>query len=303
MSEKNARISIGMPVYNGELFIRKALDSILSQTFTDYELIISNNASTDDTSLICEEYAKKDKRIRYIKQQKNMGPLWNFNFVLQNATNEYFLWVAADDVLLPQFIEKNITVLENDKSFVGSISKVKTYSLDNNSEKHASDSGYREFRKKLIRRFRPSGAHAISGSYEKKVRTFLKKSAYQIIYGIFRTDDLTKSMVTESFVGIDGAIGLNVLKHGNINMINEVLMYRYDYGTSTIGSISNARQLNKGISGIIFPHYPLTSWFIRNIGFGAFLKNIDHFIALTIAGEIFLIIEAILSIRKLLKRT
>jgi len=292
-----------MPVYNGELFIRKALDSILSQTFSDFELIISDNASTDNTSLICEEYLKNDKRIRYFKQQKNMGPLWNFNFVLQNAKYEYFLWVAIDDVLLPKFLEKNVKALESDKAVVGSISKVKTYSLHDNSQTPASESGYRKFRKKLIRRFRPSGAHQISGSYEKKVRTLLKKSAYQVIYSLFRTDDLKKSMVTKSFVGIDGAIVLNILKHGDIHMTDEVMMYRYDYGASTKGSISTARLLNKGVLTTIFPHYPLTSWFIRNIGFGAFLKNIDHFIALAIAGEVFLIIEAILSTRKLLKRT
>lgn len=91
-------VSIGMPVYNGEPYIYKALDSLLAQTYTDFELIISDNASTDSTPKICKEYAARDFRIRYIRQPKNMGAFFNFNFVLSQARSEYFMWAAADDV-------------------------------------------------------------------------------------------------------------------------------------------------------------------------------------------------------------
>ena len=103
---EKSKISIGLPVYNGDKFIRNALDSILSQTFGDFELIISDNASTDSTSVICQEYMKKDPRIRYIRQENNMGGLWNLNFVLQEASYEYFMWAAVDDYWLSTFIEK-----------------------------------------------------------------------------------------------------------------------------------------------------------------------------------------------------
>ncbi len=86
-----------MPVYNGEPFIRVALDSLLAQTFTDFELIISDNASTDETEAICREYATKDLRIHYIRQPENRGALANFKFVLDQAQGEYFMWAAADD--------------------------------------------------------------------------------------------------------------------------------------------------------------------------------------------------------------
>lgn len=91
------KVSIGMPVYNGEKFIRKALDSLLTQTFTDFELIISDNASTDATAEICKEYAAKDARIRYVHHSINRGSVWNFNFVLKEACEEFFMWAAADD--------------------------------------------------------------------------------------------------------------------------------------------------------------------------------------------------------------
>ena len=87
-----------MPVFNGEKFIKNAIDSILSQTFKNFELIISDNASTDSTSKICEEYALKDNRIRYFRQSQNFGAVKNFQFVLEQAKCEYFMWTAADDI-------------------------------------------------------------------------------------------------------------------------------------------------------------------------------------------------------------
>lgn len=98
-------ISIGMPVYNGELFIREALDSLLAQTFTDFELIISDNASIDATECICLEYAAKDTRIRYFRQVENKGALANFQAVLDLAVGDFFMWAAADDKWASNWIE------------------------------------------------------------------------------------------------------------------------------------------------------------------------------------------------------
>ncbi len=101
MNENHKRmpkVSIGMPVYNGAAYICKALDSLLAQSFDDFDLIISDNASTDETQAICQAYAKKDARIRYVRQEKNMGPIGNFDFVLNQSQGEYFMWAAHDDV-------------------------------------------------------------------------------------------------------------------------------------------------------------------------------------------------------------
>ena len=104
-------ISIGLPVYNGEKFLKKKLDSLLSQTFTNFEIIISDNASIDSTESICQTYLKKDSRIKYYRQEKNLGVIANYNFVLEKATNEYFVWTAVDDMMEPQFLEKMIQEL------------------------------------------------------------------------------------------------------------------------------------------------------------------------------------------------
>jgi glycosyltransferase involved in cell wall biosynthesis len=98
------KVSIGMPVYNGEKYIREAIDSLLVQTFSDFELIISDNASTDNTETICREFAIKNPRIRYVRQNRNIGALNNFRFVVDNAYGEYFSWLAHDDLLEKDFI-------------------------------------------------------------------------------------------------------------------------------------------------------------------------------------------------------
>jgi len=121
---KNDKVSIGMPVYNGGKTLRTAFDSLLSQTFTDFELIISDNASTDETKNICLEFEKKDKRIQYIRQKENKGAAYNFKFVLDKSRGEYFMWAAADDYWFPDFIKENLQNLQKKDQFAGSISKV-----------------------------------------------------------------------------------------------------------------------------------------------------------------------------------
>ena len=90
-------VSIGMPVYNGEKYIREALDSLLAQIFTNFELIISDNASTDNTEAICREYAARDPRIRHVRQSESRGATANFQPVLDKARGAYFMWAAADN--------------------------------------------------------------------------------------------------------------------------------------------------------------------------------------------------------------
>jgi glycosyltransferase involved in cell wall biosynthesis len=108
-----------MPVYNGSKFIREALDSLLTQTFTDFELIISDNASTDDTRAVCDEYARRDTRIRYVRQSENKGALTNFRFVLDQAKGKFFMWAAADDRWDAHWIESIYTRIHGEKNIAG----------------------------------------------------------------------------------------------------------------------------------------------------------------------------------------
>jgi glycosyltransferase involved in cell wall biosynthesis len=106
------KVSIGLPVYNGEKYLRLALDSILQQDYTDFELIISDNASTDATQNICREYAAKDSRIRYYRNETNTGATANFNCLVKLARGKFFKWAAHDDVHLPEFLRRCVEVIE-----------------------------------------------------------------------------------------------------------------------------------------------------------------------------------------------
>lgn len=106
------KVSIGMPVFNGEPFLREALDSLLGQTFADFELVISDNASSDNTELICKEYASRDARIRYVRQLENKGALANFQIVLAAAVGRYFMWAAADDRWQDNWLEVLLPIVE-----------------------------------------------------------------------------------------------------------------------------------------------------------------------------------------------
>ena len=134
----NPVISIGMPVYNGEKYIREALDSLLAQTFTDFELIISDNCSTDATAMICQVYVNKDSRIRCIRQNKNIGASANFEFVLNQAKGRYFMWAACDDRWSPHFVDELINALEKDKSYGLAFSNYLIRNLETNEEKRVS---------------------------------------------------------------------------------------------------------------------------------------------------------------------
>ena len=111
-------LSIGLFVFNGERFLEEALCSILNQTFTDFELIISDNASTDQTRQIAEAYAERDDRIRYYRSERNMGAGWNARRVYELATGRYFKWAAVDDLLEPDLLQRCVGILESDPDCV-----------------------------------------------------------------------------------------------------------------------------------------------------------------------------------------
>jgi glycosyltransferase involved in cell wall biosynthesis len=118
MNQHSPRVSIGLPVYNGEDYLRLAIDAMLAQTFGDFELIISDNASTDGTAAICQSYAARDQRIRYYRNETNIGGATNVNRTIGLSRGEFFKFAAHDDLCTPDFIERCVDVLDRDPSVV-----------------------------------------------------------------------------------------------------------------------------------------------------------------------------------------
>lgn len=138
-------VSIGMPVYNGEKYICEALDTLLSQSHTDFELLISDNASTDGTGGICQQYAAKDGRIRYVRQAVNLGALANFTFVRDAARGEYFMWAAGDDKWDPNWISEMLFIMKRTgaNAAFGKVQSIDAHSCDLEHPANHSNFDYR----------------------------------------------------------------------------------------------------------------------------------------------------------------
>jgi glycosyltransferase involved in cell wall biosynthesis len=104
-------LTIGLPVYNGEAYVAQAIESILAQTYADFRIVVSDNASTDTTAEIVESYAARDDRIAFRRSPVNRGAAWNYNTVFEGCRTPFFKWAAADDVLAPECVERCLDVL------------------------------------------------------------------------------------------------------------------------------------------------------------------------------------------------
>lgn len=112
------RVTVGLPVFNGARYLGAAIDSILAQTLGDFELIVSDNASTDGTEAIARAYAARDPRVRYVRRDHNVGLAENYNGVFRLARTPYFKWAASDDLLRPTFLERCVASLQDDPGVV-----------------------------------------------------------------------------------------------------------------------------------------------------------------------------------------
>ncbi|MCA9193945.1 MAG: glycosyltransferase family 2 protein [Planctomycetales bacterium] len=137
------RVSIGLPVYNGQNYIAEAIASVLSQDFTDWELLISDNASTDQTESICRSFANRDKRIRYSRISQNRGAAWNFNHVFELSTGEYFRWLSHDDVWMPTLLSESVSVLDNHSDVI--LCSTHTGAIDGNNYQILDADGVHDF--------------------------------------------------------------------------------------------------------------------------------------------------------------
>jgi len=270
-SQYTKKLTIGLPVYNGEKFVHNAIKTILQQSYENFELIISDNNSTDNSKKICESFAKNDNRIKYVYHNENKGYVWNFNYLLEHASTDYFMWAGADDVWHPKFVEKNLEFLERNKEFVGSISEVELfYNLwrDEDFNKFNNLTPTKKFQ----------WVQPLVGSYEEKIESLFKFYRFEYAYSIFRTDILKKCMITKKFLSWEIPIILNLLKFGNLNVIDGVMSYKYMGGKDTYQYhqqlFTTSRKHGFGILNSLFPFFLLTYHVYRIVGTKIFLKHL-----------------------------
>lgn len=166
------RVSIGLPVYNGGAQLGEAIASLLAQDFTDFELLISDNGSTDGTETVCREFAARDPRIRYVRQPENLGVKRNFQFVLNEARCEYFLWAAHDDRWAPNYLTEMVQTLDARPDAFLATPRTEVTLYRGDRIKHATH------------------APANDGSRLRVFRQLLRERSAVWIYGMYRTAPL-----------------------------------------------------------------------------------------------------------------
>lgn len=133
MEKPPPKVTVGLPIYNGEKYMREAIDSVLAQTFEDFELVICDNASQDATEAICRDYAQRDCRVRYLRHAKNLGAAINHNVCFEMSRSPYFLWLMHDDALGPQALELCVAALDADPGLV--LAYPRTTEIDADSQR------------------------------------------------------------------------------------------------------------------------------------------------------------------------
>ena len=172
---RRPRVSIGLPVYNGERYLQEAIDSILAQTYRDFELVIADNASTDATEEICRKAAASDQRVRYHRNPSNIGGHPNHNRVFDLSVAEYFRWAAYDDLLAPDFLKHCIAVLDEDPDVV------LCFSLFDTIDQEGRVVGFSDPPPPVLRADTPHG----------RLREFWDwPPVHQVIYGLIRRNAL-----------------------------------------------------------------------------------------------------------------
>jgi glycosyltransferase involved in cell wall biosynthesis len=206
------RLSIGLPVYNGQNFLAASLDALLAQTYSDFELIISDNASSDSTEEICRDYAARDPRIRYIRQPHNVGAAPNHYFLLTQARGELFKWASHDDLYAPKLLEMCIEALDQRPEFVLAHCYMASVDpngavIDNYDYRIATD----------------------SPSPSERFRSLLHIDGGDDFYGVIRTDVLRRLPPEGSYHNSGRKLIGELALYGPFYQVPEVMFFRREH--------------------------------------------------------------------------
>jgi glycosyltransferase involved in cell wall biosynthesis len=209
VSSSHPLVSIGLPVYNGEAYLRESLDSLLAQTYEHLELIISDNASTDKTADICREYVDRDSRVRYSRNECNIGMNENFNRVFELASGEFFMWGSHDDRRSPEYVESCVQVLCADPSIVLCYSESVFIDDQGRESGHVKDE-----------------MNTVSMPTYERMRQIIRELLWcNMVYGLYRSDALRQTGVFRRVYGPDRVLLLEMSSLGSFYQIPKPLLY------------------------------------------------------------------------------
>jgi glycosyltransferase involved in cell wall biosynthesis len=219
------RLSVGLPVYNGEKYLAEAIDALLGQSYTDFELIISDNASSDGTADICRHYEALDPRVRYFRQPQNVGLAPNHNFVAEQARGSLFKWAANDDLYARDLLKRCVEALEEYPRVVlahcwtakvdaqGNVTEAIEYPLSTASLRAPE-----------------------------RFRSMLFDSGGDDDYGVIRTDILRRVAKKDSYHHADRTIIAEIALYGPFYQVPEWLYFRREHGGQAGGASPTMRR-------------------------------------------------------------
>ena len=220
------RVSVGLPVYNGAKYLHQSVQSLLRQDFEDFELLISDNASTDETEEICRSYAAKDSRIRYRRNRTNIGSARNYRMVFESARGEFFKWCSHDDVCRPAFLRRCLEVFDAETASVGLV-----YPLCELIDEFG----------RVIGRAQGS-VEARQTRAHRRLAHVLRNFSYAYpIWGVIRTESLRKSGLTGSVWYWDEVLLAELALYGEIVEIPEVLSEQRCHDGNALARLSEAQ--------------------------------------------------------------
>lgn len=275
MMQRKPRVTIGLPVYNGERFLSQSLDSLLAQTYGDFDLIVCDNASTDATEEICRNYAARDPRIVYVRREKNLGMANNFNLAFAAAQTEYFKWAAYDDIHAPEFLQRSVEVLDADPTVLWCFprfSHVDSWGqlLD---EPDSIDVGYvtgsgRERASAEVKR--PLWSRNSPRPNQRFRSVILGGSSMLDNYALMRRSVMARTSLQLPYYGGDKVFIAELCLHGRFHEIPETLFYARVHPQGS-GAFASAREQQEfmdpsRINRVAFTRLDLLRGYLQAIG-------------------------------------
>jgi glycosyltransferase involved in cell wall biosynthesis len=255
MTTRTPTLSIGLPVYNGEAYLASALDALLAQSYEDFELIVCDNASTDETEAIVRSAAACDERVRYVRASHNQGAITNFNDAFLQAHGRYFKWAADDDLMAPEFVGSCIAELERDPGVV--LCHSNTHVIDGEGRvvgDYAYAPGY-------ARDPRPS----------RRFADVLREDRWCLeIYGVIRADVLRETALMRRYVGSDRGLLAELALHGRFVILPDYLFSNRDHPARAVRRFpthqSRAALEDPAMAGRrLLPHWRILGEYLRTV--------------------------------------
>ncbi|WP_433167842.1 glycosyltransferase family 2 protein [Kribbella sp. CA-247076] len=206
------RLSIGLPVYNGEKYLAESLDALLGQSYGDFELVVSDNASTDGTEEICRDYLARDSRISYYRQPVNIGATPNHNWTFEHSGGELFKWASYDDLYGRDLLLRCVEALDDDPALV--LAHAHQAIIDGNGDV-------------VLKVDYPLATD--DPRAPERFKSLLFGVGGDDFYGVMRSDILRRTPLNGSYHHSDRTIMAELALYGRFHQVPELLFFRRDH--------------------------------------------------------------------------